>query len=146
MNGRSTRLLIGLVCVAMLAAAWLWPKAMPDALPPATGHFTSQAGIVYGADLSGRFDTRLAHIMAHTRPDPDKPRHSMFLARTSDDVVHLLDEAWKKRGPPERQGGTKGRDIYDVPLGRPVGREGETRIRLVMERDSPHIVTAYPVR
>jgi hypothetical protein len=109
-------------------------------------YFTSAAGIVYGKDRSGKFESRVAHIMAHTQPDDSKPKHSMFIATAREDVLALLDEAWKKRGPPERQGGARGRDVYDVPMGRVIGTNGEQRLRMVVEKDSAVIVTAYPVR
>jgi len=108
--------------------------------------FTSPAGIRYGKDWSGKFESRIAHIMAHTRADTSKPKHSIFVEKNQEAIVALLDEAWKKRGPPERQTRGRGRDVFDVPMGRTVGTEGERRIRMVVEADSADIVTAYPVR
>ena len=110
-----------------------------------SGEFTSPAGIRYGKDWSGKFDSRIAHIMAHTRPDPSKPKHSMFREKSQDGIIKLLDEAWKKRGPPERQTKGRGREVFDVDMGRVVGTEGERHIRIVVEADSADIVTAYPV-
>lgn len=111
-----------------------------------TDYFTSPAGIVYGKDWSGKFDSRVAHIMAHTKPDPSKKKHSVFVEQSREGVLAMLDEAWKKRGPPVREGGSRGRDVYDVEMGRVVGTEGERRLKLVMEKDSATIVTAYPTR
>ncbi len=148
MNSKHIKYAIIALCLAMVAAAIFWPHT--PSTPAPTQHiaeqFTSPAGIHYGDDHSGRFDSRIAHVMAHTKPDPSKPKHSMFLDTTRDDVIRLLDEAWKKRGPPKQQGGAKGRDVYDVPMGRIVGADGEKHSRLVMERAEATIVTAYPVR
>jgi hypothetical protein len=109
-------------------------------------YFTSSAGIVYGKDWSGKFPTRVAHVMAHTQPDPSKKKHSVFVEKSRAGVLAMLDEAWKKRGPPQRQGGSRGRDVYDVDMGRVVGTQGERRIKIVVEKDSAKIVTAYPTR
>ncbi len=111
----------------------------------AVDEFTSPAGIRYGKDWSGKFDSRIAHIMAHTRPDTSKPKHSVFIEREQEAIIRLLDEAWKKRGPPEKQGKGRGREVYEVDMGRVVGTEGERHIRIVVEADSADIVTAYPV-
>ncbi len=111
-----------------------------------SSEFTSPAGIRYGKDWSGKFDTRIAHIMAHTRPDPSKPKHSVFIEKEQVAIIALLDEAWKKRGPPEKQGSGRGREVFEVDMGRVVGTEGERHIRIVVEADSADIVTAYPVR
>lgn len=112
----------------------------------AVDEFTSPAGIRYGKDWSGKFDSRIAHIMAHTRPDTSKPKHSVFIEKEQVAIIALLDEAWKKRGPPERQGSGRGREVFEVDMGRAVGTEGERHIRIVVEADSADIVTAYPVR
>ncbi len=156
---------ITLFLVALVLAGLLLPtskQATPE-LPAATekqlvlaskakaslshaDYFTSPAGIVYGRDWSGKFDTRVAHIMAHTKADTTKLKHSVFLEKEREGVLALLDEAWKKRGPPKRSGGSRGRDVYDVPMGRVVGTAGEQRLRLVVEPDSAIIVTAYPAK
>lgn len=108
-------------------------------------NYVSPAGIHYGKDLSGVFKSRIAHVMAHTRPDRSKPKHSVFVAKKREDVLRLLDEAWKRRGPPNSQGGRYGRDVYDISMGRVVGDDGERNIRIVMENDQPSIITAYPI-
>lgn len=107
--------------------------------------WTSPAGIYYGKDPSQKFDTRIDHVMAHTMPDHSKPKHSIFVTKEQPALLALLDKAWGNRGPPERQGGSRGRDVYTVSMGGIVGEEGQRKIRLVMEADSSDIVTAYPV-
>lgn len=109
-------------------------------------NYVSPGGIFYGKDLSGRFDSRIAHIMAHTAPDASKPKHSVFTSRKREDILRLLDEAWKRRGPPNREKGRdSGRDVYDIPMGRAIGTAGERTVRLVMENNQPAIITAYPL-
>lgn len=146
-------LIVGIIALIVIAA--LLPKAesvkQGGAVVNARGdastdYFTSAAGIEYGKDWSGKFETRVAHVLAHTKEDATKKKHSVFLEKSRDGVLALLDEAWKKRGPPKREGGSRGRDVYDVPMGRVVGTDGEKAIKLVMEKDSATIVTAYPTR
>lgn len=108
-------------------------------------NYVSPAGIFYGKDLSGKFGSRIEHVMAHAKPDDSKPKHSVFSVTKREDVLRLLDEAWKRRGPPRREGSTYGRDVYDIPMERVVGTQGERRIRMIMEADQPSIITAYPV-
>jgi|GEM_PF-2868961 len=106
--------------------------------------YLSPAGLRYGDDPSPEFDSRIDHVMAHTRPDPEKPKHSIFLEKNPVKVLQLIDEAWNKRGPPEKQGKGAGRDVYTVAMQRPVGEEGEESIRIIVESGSSDIVTAYP--
>lgn len=54
-----------------------------------------------------------------------------------------MDEAWKKRGNPEVSGD---KDVYFVDMGRAVGKDGESKIKLVFERGSSAIVTAHPAK
>ena len=122
------------------------PTESKPAVVKTEDFFTSPAGIIYGKDWSGKFDSRVAHIMAHTREDASKPKHSVFIKHERDAILLLLDEAWKKRGPPTSTATGRGRDVYDVPMARVVGKQGEQRIRLIMEKDSAMIVTAYPVQ
>lgn len=106
--------------------------------------YVSPAGLRYGDDPSPEFDSRIDHVMAHTRPDPDKPKHSIFLEKNPVLVLKLIDEAWEKRGKPEAQGGANGRDVYTVAMQKPVGEEGEESIRIIVEAGTSDMVTAYP--
>ncbi len=168
MAAKWQRIIVG-ICVAVLLGALFWPigkelrfqnkvkndtsvmvaRQTPtrasDYIVRDEQNYVSPGGVFYGKDLSGKFGSRIAHIMAHTAPDESKPKHSVFTATTREDVLRLIDEAWKRRGPPVDEGNPKGRDVYDVSLGRVVGTEGERHIRLVMERNTPQIITAYPV-
>ena len=107
--------------------------------------YTSPAGIIYGKDPSRKFDTRIDHIMAHTKPDNSKPKHSIFIEKTQKKLLQLLDEAWKIRGPPKKQGNKFTRDVYDVNMNMQIGEDNQQKIRMVFEGGSGHIVTAYPV-
>lgn len=115
-----------------------------EAKKVSTPVYVSPAGVRYGADPSARFDSRIDHIMAHTQEDASKRKHSVFLVKTRQDVLALIDEAWQKRGPPHKQGKKYVRDIYDIDMGREIGSEGEHTLRLITEADSSDIVTAYP--
>lgn len=106
--------------------------------------YLSPGGIYYGPDPSPKFVTRIEHVMAHTQPDQSKPKHSVFIEKSEKALLNLLDEAWSIRGPPEKQGGENGRDVFTIEMERNVGEEGQTRIRMVMEADSNNIITAYP--
>lgn len=121
------------------------PAATVEATPDYAQPFTSAAGLYYGADPSPRFATRLDHVMAHTKPDSSKPKHSVFVEKERAAIVALLDEAWQVRGPPKRQGGVRGRDKYQVDMNRVIGITGEHHIRLIIEADSAAVITAYPV-
>ncbi|MEK4500021.1 hypothetical protein NYE55_15130 [Bacillus sp. FSL R12-0069] len=57
-------------------------------------------------------------------------------------LLELLDEAWSKKGAsvPNDPG------AFIIPMGRVVGTEGETGIRLVVESRTNKVVTAYPVK
>lgn len=106
--------------------------------------YISAAGLHYGADPSPEFVSRIDHVMAHTRPDPDKPNHSIFIEKNPVLVLKLIDEAWIKRGDPHHQGGQQGRDVYTVAMQRPIGEQGERAIRIIVESGTADIVTAYP--
>jgi len=82
--------------------------------------------------------------MAHTRPDTRKRKHSVFIDKSQKSVLSLIDYAWEIRGPPERQGGKNGRDVYTIDIEQKIGEDGQTKLKLVIE-DDVYVVTAYPV-
>ncbi len=58
------------------------------------------------------------------------------------ELLPLIDEAWIKRGPhvpgdPES---------FRVDMGRVIGSEGETAIKIVTENGTPVIRAVYPVK
>ncbi|MCI5049662.1 MAG: hypothetical protein MRY32_04945 [Rickettsiales bacterium] len=110
------------------------------------GFYTSDAGLRYGPDPNPKFASRIDHVMAHTLPDDTKPKHSIFVVKETSALLSLIDEAWKKRGPPKNQGGGgRGRDVYTINMGQIIGESGQTHIRIVTEADSENVITAYPV-
>jgi hypothetical protein len=66
--------------------------------------------------------------------------HTVFNVGRSD-VIGLVDEAWAARGAPLP--GDPG--AFVVPMGRVVGTNGETAIRVVVKPGTSEIITAYPV-
>jgi hypothetical protein len=145
-----------IMLVLLLVGLYLWQTTPPLTPVVASGGevakqsmqvagYTSPAGVYYGKDPSGRFASRVEHVMAHTREDTSKFKHSVFIVTQRDDVIRLIDEAWKKRGPPRKQGKKYLRDVYDIDMERVIGTKGERMIRLIMEADSAQIVTAYPM-
>ncbi|WP_258958836.1 hypothetical protein, partial [Bacillus wiedmannii] len=57
-------------------------------------------------------------------------------------VLELLDQAWLKKGSPLPNDPS----AYIIPMGKVVGTEGETAIRLVVQRGTNKVITAYPVK
>lgn len=83
----------------------------------------------------------MKHVLDHTKPNPNKRTHSVFNVDKTK-LLELLDEAWSKKGAsvPNDPG------AFIIPMGRVVGTEGETAIRLVVEAGTNKVVTAYPVK
>ncbi|MFD1406611.1 hypothetical protein ACFQ49_00175 [Kroppenstedtia eburnea] len=97
-------------------------------------------GLIYGQG-SAHGDRR-KHVLEHTKPNHSKPKHSVFKGEETE-VFAMIDEAWSKRGTPSP---SKGRDTYVIDMGRKIGTKGERKIKIVVERGTSEIVTAYPVR
>lgn len=98
----------------------------------------SPGGLQYGADP--KFGNRVDHVLDHTAPNPNKPVHTVFNVK-GDDALNLVDEAWARRGVPDPT------DPYAfvVDMGRPIGTNGETSIRIVtMTPGGSTVRTAYP--
>ena len=105
------------------------------------GTWTSNEGLIYGqGSIHGN---RVKHVIAHTQPDPSKPTHTMYNVDKSQ-VIGLIDEAWvnKGQGIMQRNGNVK----YEIDMGRVVGANGETSIRIITNGYSNNIVTAFPVQ
>jgi hypothetical protein len=106
-------------------------------------HFSPQ-GLLYGPDPNPNFVNRVDHVMDHTAPNPAKSNHTVFNITSEDDVLALVDEAWVARGPSVPNDPS----AYVVPMGRVVGTNGETYVRIVVNVDTSgniSVVTAYPV-
>ena len=106
--------------------------------PIGPGTLESGGGLVYGPDAV--FGNRVRHVLAHTAPDVSKRVHSVFSVERNR-VLELVDEAWRMRGAPlpDDPG------AFIVPMGRTVGTAGETAVKIIVERGTNWIVTAYPV-
>ncbi len=97
----------------------------------------SPNGLKYGYDP--KYGNRVDHVLSHTTPNPNKKTHSVFTAQ-GDDALNLVDQAWARRGAPE----PNDRKAFVVDMGRPVGTNGETRIRIIVDPATNEITTAYP--
>ena len=84
----------------------------------------------------------MKHVLAHETSNSGKPLHTVFKVRFRGESLYLVDEAWLKKGLPE-----VGDPLaYIVPMGRVVGTNGETKIRLIVTLPGTNwIATAYPV-
>lgn len=103
----------------------------------------SSQGLIY--DQGSRQGNRLAHVLAHAKPDPGKPVHSVYNV-PENQVTAIVDEAWSRRKlvKPDRQ--SNGNDVYDIPMERKVGTKGEMHVRIVVESGTTRIITAFPVK
>jgi len=101
------------------------------------GRFRSPAGLIYHP--SGKKEARLEHVLLHAYPDDAKTVHSVFKDKRR--IVETVDEAWLRRGSPLKNDPF----AYDVPMGRVIGANGETVIRLAVKPGSTEIMSAYPI-
>ncbi|MGG0940322.1 RHS repeat-associated core domain-containing protein [Brevibacillus centrosporus] len=99
----------------------------------------SSQGLIYGYDRN--YGNRVKHVLEHTKPNPNKANHTVF-SDNKTEVLSLVDEAWalKKTPVPGDPG------AYIVDMGRKIGTQGETKIRIVVKPGTSEIITAYPVR
>jgi len=105
----------------------------------ASKRWTSRAGLVYGQGSPQ--GNRVLHVMEHLTPNPAKKVHSVFNVQKNE-LIGLIDEAWVKRGAAVP--GDPG--AFIVPMGRTVGRAGETSVQIVVKPGTSEIITAYPVK
>ncbi len=101
--------------------------------------YTSPAGLIYrNGSAEGH---RLTHVLDHTTINLSKNLHTVFNAR-GDDALKLIDEAWRKKDGYEL---TNDLGTYLIPMGKKVGVNGETYIRISTFPGTNNIRTAYPV-
>jgi len=106
-------------------------------------HWKSSGGLVYkGKDPQGR--NRIEHVAGHLTVDNKKKVQSIF-AVPPDKLLKILDEAWlKKVGPGKVQ--KNGNIRFDIPMGRRIGANGETSIRIIIKKGTANeIVTVFPI-
>ena len=71
-----------------------------------------------------------------------KTVHSVFSVNPSE-VIPLIDEGWLIRGAGIQQ--LNGRVSYLIDMGRIIGTQGETYLKIITEGFTNEIVTACPV-
>ncbi|QDT68263.1 hypothetical protein MalM25_11840 [Planctomycetes bacterium MalM25] len=120
------------------------------------GSYRSAGGLRY--TRGSQHGTRLAHLLAHTRDDPDRVgQHGVFDDDDPATVVRLVDEAYAQAlsGRNTRTQREDDRTVYTVDLGRRIGyiggQSGNRRnkpraehLKLVVEGD--RFITAFPFR
>jgi hypothetical protein len=104
--------------------------------------YESPQGLIYNVTVD---ENRIEHVLAHGVPDLTKPQHSVFNVANKD-IIPLVDEAWLKRFGPGVTNfvQSNGNEVFDIPMGRIVGTAGQTSIRVVVEKGTRVIVTAFP--
>ena len=118
--------------------------------------YRSTAGLRY--TRGSQHGTRLAHLLAHTRDEPDRVgQHGVFDSDDPATVVHLVDEAYEKAltGKDTKRELEGDQTVYTIDMGRRVGyvggQSGNRRgrpaaryLRLVVQGD--RLITAFPLR
>ncbi|MEM6821341.1 MAG: pre-toxin TG domain-containing protein, partial [Verrucomicrobiota bacterium] len=112
---------------------------MPHLEYKGAGRWVSKEGLIYRGK-QGVHENRLRHILKHGIKNPKYPGKSLFNVRDVKEVPALLDEAWKKRGPPVS--GRPGN--YVVDMGRVIGTRGEKKILISVEPGTSELITAFP--
>jgi hypothetical protein len=82
----------------------------------------------------------LSHIFAHTVPNFKPGQHSVF-SFDRGDLLPNLKEAWLNKtivDPDDAFG-------WEIDMGRVIGSEGQTKIRIIVNPTTKQIITAYPV-
>ena len=107
---------------------------------PATKSWTSPGGLVYGQGSAQ--GNRVKHVLDHLVPNPSKSTHSIFnVDRTK--LIGTIDEAFANRGAGVLQG--NGNRMFEIDMGRIIGTNGETRIRLIIKEGTNNVITAFPI-
>ncbi|NCC88083.1 MAG: RHS repeat-associated core domain-containing protein, partial [Clostridia bacterium] len=107
------------------------------------GAWESTEGLIY--EQGSKQGNRVLHVLEHTVPDPSKPLHSVFNAGR-DKVLGVVDEAWSMRNSVTPILQKNGNQVFDIPMSKIIGTNGETTIRIVVENGTSKIVTSFPVK
>jgi filamentous hemagglutinin len=107
----------------------------------------SKEGLFYSAkrknvERGGKLipQNKVEHVLDHTIERPGRENHTIFSVERGE-VISLIDEAWARRGSPV-QGDTW---RWEVEMGRPIGTNGETVLRLIVNPQTKAVNTAYPI-
>ena len=103
--------------------------------------WTSTKGLIYGQDPV--FGNRVQHVLEHLIPNSSKPTHTVFNVDKSK-LIGLIDDAWVKKGVGTVQ--KNGNTVYNISMGKTVGTNGESIIRIVTKGNTSELVTAFPVK
>ncbi len=142
-------------------------SAAPDVAPNVGGdgfelkelgrrNFLSPAGLIYG--MGPRGEHRIQHIMRHAKDDPSRPIHGVFDAHDEQQVLQLIDEAYRlviADSPRVRRDQSGDREELTIDMQKRIGyiggRDGKRRghpacqrLRLIVE--GQRVITAYPYR
>ncbi|AWK09935.1 hypothetical protein DDQ41_14605 [Streptomyces spongiicola] len=104
--------------------------------------FMSPAGLVYLRESATKH--RIDHIMDHTKAVDGKPLHGVFIVKDQDELLKMIDDAWKKGGEivPTNNKNKVTRIDYDEAIG-----EGGEKFLCVVTRvvkKKDRVITAYP--
>ncbi|ARC84676.1 RHS repeat-associated core domain protein [Clostridium argentinense CDC 2741] len=106
------------------------------------GKWQSTEGLIYGR--GSKQGNRVLHVLEHVSPDPTKPLHSVFNV-SKDKVLGSVDEAWSMRSSVESISQNSVKQVFNIPMERVVGTNGETYIRIVVKNGN-EVITAFPVK
>ena len=104
------------------------------------GTWTSNSGLIYGQ--GSKEGNRVLHVLEHTKPNPNKPVHTVFNVDKSN-VIGLVDEAWNSRGVGNLA--SNGYVTYNIDMGKTIGTNGETFMRIVTNGYTNKLISAYPI-
>ncbi|MGL4694524.1 T7SS effector LXG polymorphic toxin [Enterococcus larvae] len=100
----------------------------------------SSGGSSFDTLMEGSFDHAAEHLGPTT--DPTKADHTIFKNLDKTGLKELLKEAWKNRGIPRFE---KFRQVFEIDMGRIIGTDGETKIRIVVDILGK-LVSSYPIK
>ncbi|WP_079125462.1 RHS repeat-associated core domain-containing protein [Streptomyces lushanensis] len=100
------------------------------------GDFVSPGGLVY---RPGKID----HVLAHSVRNPSRATHTVFIEKSPNKVLDLVDEAWTRRSQAIRDPHDKFQ--FTIPMGRVIGTNGEDYIRMAVDPATNRILSAYPI-
>ncbi len=108
--------------------------------PIGKGCYKSPAGLIYETDR--RHGHRIEHVFSHLKAsDLEKGKHTIFNV-AENKLLPLVDEGWRKRGA--HVSGDP--EAFLIEMGRTIGTNGETVIKIVIIDGTSRIRSAYPVK